>query len=166
MRSPVPCIRLSPTLPYLLPPLLSKRRLLSIRFIRSFLEESVYQVNPIPLNGEHEIRRTLSAPSLSIFLLALFLRVTKQRFSGLVMEYLVFLELNRVKRWTRKEGCMIERSYRLSWIEEARRWWICDKNNSFFFLSFSSSQRVATLRNIICESFFPIPLFLILRFSE
>ena len=96
MRSPVPCIRLSPTLPYLLPPLLSKRRLLSIRFIRSFLEESVYQVNPIPLNGEHEIRRTLSAPSL--FLLALFLRVAKQRFSGLVMEYLVFLELNRVKR--------------------------------------------------------------------
>lgn len=98
MRSPVPCIRLSPTLPYLLPPLLSKRRLLSIRFIRSFLEESVYQVNPIPLNGEHEIRRTLSAPSLSIFLLALFLRVAKQRFSGLAMEYLVFLELNRVKR--------------------------------------------------------------------
>lgn len=120
MRSPVPCIRLSPTLPYLLPPLLSERRLLSIRFIRSFLEESVYQVNPIPLNGEHEIRRTLSAPSLSIFLLALFLRVTKQRFSGLAMEYLVFLELNRVKRWTRKEGCMIERSYRLSWIDRRK----------------------------------------------
>lgn len=120
MRSPVPCIRLSPTLPYLLPPLLSKRRPLSSRFIRSFLEESVYQVNPIPLNGEHEIRRTLSAPSLSIFLLALFLRVTKQRFSGLAMEYLVFLELNRVKRWTRKEGCMIERSYRLSWIDRRK----------------------------------------------
>lgn len=115
MRSPVPCIRLSPTLPYLLPPLLSKRRLLSICFIRSFLEESVYQVNPIPLNGEHEIRRTLSAPSLSIFLLPLFLRVTKQRFSGLAMEYLVFLELNRVER-ARK----VAWSYRLSWIDRRK----------------------------------------------
>lgn len=96
--------------------------------------------------------RILTAPSLSV----LFLHVTEYSWKFL-LEYLVFL-------WVNVEQGMLHDREIVSWID--RRKFDNDesviKKIPFSFFLFRSLD---ALRNIICESFFPIPLFLILWFE-
>lgn len=148
MRWPVPCIRLSLTLPYLPPPLSKSSS--SIPFIYSFLGESVYRVN----TTERITRDTIGFwPPL---LFRFFSCVTEYSWKFL-LEYLAFL-------WVNVEQGMLHDREIVSWID--RRKFDNDesviKKIPFSFFLFRSLD---ALRNIICESFFPIPLFLILWFE-
>lgn len=148
MRWPVPCIRLSLTLPYLPPPLSKSSS--SIPFIYSFLGESVYRVNPT----ERITRDTIGfwPPLLFLFLLARD-RVFVKVFTGIF----------GISRVNVEQGMLHDREI-VSWID--RRKFDNDesviKKIPFSFFLFRSLD---ALRNIICESFFPIPLFLILWFE-
>lgn len=148
MRWPVPCIRLSLTLPYLPPPLSKSSS--SIPFISSFLGESVYRVN----TTERITRDTIGfwPPLLFLFLLARD-RVFVKVFTGIF----------GISRVNVEQGMLHDREI-VSWID--RRKFDNDesviKKIPFSFFLFRSLD---ALRNIICESFFPIPLFLILWFE-
>lgn len=126
MRWPVPCIRLSLTLPYLPPPLSKSSS--SIPFISSFLGESVYRVN----TTERITRDTIGFwPPLLFRFFSCTWPSIRESFYWNIWHFSELM-LN-------KECCMIERSYRQ---EEVWQWRICDKKDSLFFLSFSKSRRV------------------------